>query len=654
MENKYKYARLTQGVKDFGKLYPIASLVDHITDSEKDWYESIYFYNDEHLATFKKVGSIRGIKDVVTNKLVFDFDCEADPDFARKEARTLVYRLVQAGIPENAIQIFFSGNKGFNVIVELDRYMTPDEHAACATRFTNDLNMDLSLYDAPQLLRIVGTKHPKSKLYKIPLTITQFYNDSLEEIKRLASDPSLLGDTFDANIASLPDAYFEVKEKPKLMELVQLGEYRVSLADKPRYWKNCKWSILQGNFKAGERHEALLILAATCRGLGYDKETTYYMCKSALKKQAARSKQEDFPKEELWENIIETTVFGPNWNGGQYSCKNNLWLNRYCKSLGNLQCTDREEVKSSVKFEDMDRLFGEYATNYESNIIKTGIDELDENCTFLASTLVGLLGQPGAGKTSLAINYLKNTSANNIPAMFFSLDMGLPIVYGKLIQKVKGIPFKDALSLWKKGGKERETVYEKLRSDYKNTSFNFLSGLSVPDIKTQILEEQEATQRKIKLVVVDYLECLAGPFSDSTANSGFIANQLKDLANDLNVCVLLLLQTQKHSTPDVSDPLLSLKGVKGSSVIEQSCSTILTLWREGYHPDTVNNDKFISFAVVKNRFGPLWKSDFSWNGITGDIGSLTDEGRLDLKHLKEEKVRLKAIMLSGSDKDWDK
>jgi replicative DNA helicase len=116
-----------------------------------------------------------------------------------------------------------------------------------------------------------------------------------------------------------------------------------------------------------------------------------------------------------------------------------------------------------------------------------------------------------------------------------------------------------------------------------------------------------------------------------------ITNQLKDMATEMEVCIILLLQTQKHSTPDISDPLLSMKQIKGSSAIEQNCSVVLTLWREGYNPDFVEDDKYISFALVKNRFGSLWKGDFSWEPVKGQIGSLSEEERDEFEQFKKRK-----------------
>jgi len=67
----------------------------------------------------------------------------------------------------------------------------------------------------------------------------------------------------------------------------------------------------------------------------------------------------------------------------------------------------------------------------------------------------------------------------------------------------------------------------------------------------------------------------------------------------------------------------------------------LTLWREGYNPKTVADDKYISFAIVKNRFGSLWSGDFSWHGVTGDIRELTEEEDENLAEFRARKAQAK-------------
>jgi hypothetical protein len=629
-----KYVRLCRGLTDRGNLVPEESIPELI-DANHDWYQSVYYYNDAHKNVFDTTRTIKGIKDVVTNKLVFDFDNEDDPDQAKSDASKLITRLSEKGIPSQKLQLYFSGRKGFNVVVPLSRELTPETAYALAAKYAADLDTwDSTLYDSAQLLRIPGTRHPGSGLYKMQLTLENLYSESMKDIQEAAKE-AREDESNKSPVTPHPDFW----ELPKKKEsTVAAAEYKLDLSRKPKDWRNCKWSLLQGNFKEGERDAAMMVIAATCRGLRYDQETTYYMCKSALKRSHKMHGEGEFTKQELWDKVIKQVFIDDGWKGGQYSCKTDPWMHEYCKNLGEFACKDHEDEPPVVSLDDMGKHFSAYASGFEHNVIKTGLDELDEHCTLCASTLNGLLGQPGAGKTTVAINYLHNTSLANIPSMFFSLDMGLPIVYAKLVQKYTGTDFKSVMALFRDDPMKAGKIAEKIKEEYKNVGFNFQSGVTIADMREAIIAQQDRISNSVKLVVIDYLECIAGPYGDATANTGFVANQLKDLANEFNACVLLLLQTQKHSTPSISDPLMTLKAVKGSSIIEQSCSTILTLWREGYSPETVADDRYISFAVVKNRFGPLWNGDFHWDGVRGDIRSLLEEERNGLVDFKQRKT----------------
>ena len=627
------------GVNTKGFLVPDSEAFNQVKDHNKPAYISVFKYNTEQYKQFQEKKTVSGIDDVVTSSLVWDFDSAQNISAALEDTKSLYNKLTQDGITETSIQVYFSGNKGFTVQVDLGQDITPAQlKAACIDYFGRDLaTLDRSIYNASRIIRIPYTKH-ETGLYKIPLSKETLFNKNSEQIRSLAQDLSNAPEFAYTNEGLPNECWFESLQ-PKESKSEAPSEFPA----KPGNWKACKWQINIGNFTEGQRHQALMVLAATWRGMGYPKDQVYYNCKHALKMQAARTGQEEFSKDELWNNIVDS-VFEDNWNGGTYSCKSDPWLQKYCEDLGELGCQGKDDASEGcVEFSKMTEVFSNYAQNFDKNIIKTGIGGLDNNLTLVCSTLNGLLGQPGAGKTSAAIQILRNTSLSNVPSMFFSMDMGLPIVYGKLLQRETGKNLKEIMQLVKNGNSEILSKMETINKDYNNVSFSFQSAVSVSDMKRLIRERQDATGHPIKLVVIDYLETISGPYSEATANTGFIANQLKDLANDLNVCVLLLLQTQKHSTPDISDPLLTMKGVKGSSIIEQACSTITTLWREGYSPDNVNQDKYMSFAVVKNRFGSLWKGDFAWDGKKGIISPLTDHQESELIKFKEEKQEKKAL-----------
>ena len=632
-----EYYNFKEGLNSKGKLMTLDQLSKYEKDPNKDYYISIYKYNEEQKKRVDQKGTISGIKDVTTDILVWDFDSSTNPELARQDTVTLAHRLVNKyNVDPDSIQCYYSGSKGFHVVLYLGtKQVNPEEFKKATTTIAEGLKtFDVVVSDPARVIRMEYTKHPKTGLFKIPLHISEVDEMSMDNIKDLAKT-SREDMEFSAAPVALPEVLFKAPEKKK-----EPAKEMEESTKPPKGWKEYKWSIAQGNFESGERHQALMVLAATCRALGYDKEQTYYMCKSALKKQARRTGQDEFPKEELWENIIEESVFSDRWEGGQYSPKTNPWLAKYCERMGFKE--DEKDEPACVDLDILTNQFSDYAINFEQNIIKTGITELDENVMFSTSTLNGLLGQPGSGKTTMALNFLLNTSLNGIPSIFLSLDMGAPIVYAKLVQKATGYTFKKALELFRTNPQKAKEIANGIKHEYRNVGFNFKSGLTVSDISQIISRHTETTGNKPRLLVIDYLECLAGPYSDATANAALIANQLKDLANQEEISILLLLQTQKHSTPDISDPLLSMKQIKGSSVIEQACSTVVTLWREGYNPRFIDDDKYISFAVVKNRFGSLWQGDFSWEPIKGHIRSLSEEEREEFEHFKERKKQQRA------------
>ena len=632
-----EYYNFKEGLNSKGKLMTLDQLSKYEKDPNKDYYISIYKYNEEQKNRVDQKGTISGIKDVTTDILVWDFDSSTNPELARQDTVTLAHRLVNKyNVDPDSIQCYYSGSKGFHVVLYLGtKQVNPEEFKKATTTIAEGLKtFDVVVSDPARVIRMEYTKHPKTGLFKIPLHISEVDEMSMDNIKDLAKT-SREDMEFSAAPIALPEVLFKATEKKK-----EPAKEMEESTKPPKGWKEYKWSIAQGNFESGERHQALMVLAATCRALGYDKEQTYYMCKSALKKQARRTGQDEFPKEELWENIIEESVFSDRWEGGQYSPKTNPWLAKYCERMGFKE--DEKDEPACVDLDILTNQFADYAINFEQNIIKTGITELDESVMFSTSTLNGLLGQPGSGKTTMALNFLLNTSLNGIPSIFLSLDMGAPIVYAKLVQKATGYTFKKALELFRTNPQKAKEIANGIKHEYRNVGFNFKSGLTVSDIGQIISRHTETTGNKPRLLVIDYLECLAGPYSDATANAALIANQLKDLANQEELSILLLLQTQKHSTPDISDPLLSMKQIKGSSVIEQACSTVVTLWREGYNPRFIDDDKYISFAVVKNRFGSLWQGDFSWEPIKGHIRSLSEEEREEFENFKERKKQQRA------------
>jgi replicative DNA helicase len=177
-----------------------------------------------------------------------------------------------------------------------------------------------------------------------------------------------------------------------------------------------------------------------------------------------------------------------------------------------------------------------------------------------------------------------------------------------------------------------EKAREEFRKNFSNAKFNFKTGPSLEDIETLIKHCKAKCGENLTMVAVDYLEKIRGPYTDNTANTAYIASRLNDMAKDYNVCIVLLLQPQKH-VGDPSEPILSMRKIKGSSVIEQDCRVVLTMWRPGFDPEngndeTNNLDKYSSIAIVKQNMGGTGKFDFIFNPKTGMIKEMNQQERI--------------------------
>lgn len=634
------YLRLNQGLGGNYKLIPADDdLNNHIKDNNKDYYTSIFRYNDEHYKQWKETKSLSGIQDVFTTKLVFDFDNKADVNLAKKDTLELVSRLLARGVPSDSIQISFSGNKGFGVELDTTSRFTPEEFKTVVFNLAQDLpTFDKKIYDPQRIIRVVGTKHQESGLFKYPLSPNQLAEFDITQIRRMA----VTVDDVDADVIAgwkqieLPESIMSLKI-PKTKEKVKnVVLHDLDLSLKPKWLTEPKFALQEGFFEEGERNTACMILASTYKNQGFSSKIAFSMIRATLELREERFGY-PFNENELQKTVIDL-VYGSHWQGGQYSYEKTPLLQDVTKRLG--LKIPQEEVPL-VPVGNITNIFRKFASEIDKNTIKLGIPLIDNNIKITTSMLVGLLAAPSAGKTSVSLNILNSASREGIKSAFYSLDMGAPLVYQRLIQKHTRLSGSKIFEMYKEKSPEVIKFEKVLENEYTNTKFCFKSGISVEDIKEFVILENEKSDQKIRLLVIDYLECISGPYSDPTANTAIIAQKLKDLANELEVCIILLLQPQKHAG-DPSSELLSYRNIKGSSAIEQAASVVFTLWRPGFSAKNPDRDKFISIAAVKNRMGNLGCFDFSWDGLTGEINELDEYEKEELQKVRQQKDMEKA------------
>lgn len=606
----------------------------------KDFYESIYLYEDSHLEQFEKSKSLAGIKGIKTDRIVFDFDSKKDPSLALNDAKEVVSRL-KNDFDEQSIRLFYSGGKGFHVEVHLseNKLISREQFELITSKYANGLvTFDEKVKDEQRLFRLPLTKNLGSGRFKIPLTLEQLNTLDIIKIQKMSLVPNydnLINIMDNWTLSSLPKNLENLKKEEKKVEILR---EEFESVERPNFTKNntgltpAKYALQEGYFEEGERNEASMILCATYKFLGYNKEVAYNMLKASLR---LRSKRLGLPelsesdKFELWKTVVDY-VYSDSYNGGTFSEEEGLLK----KVKDRYKISDYDKLDSLVPLNGVTNIFKDFALNIEKNTIKLGIDEVDDNVRVTTSMLVCLLAAPSAGKSSITFGILNTISKAGIDGIFYSLDMAAPLVYQRLIQRHEALVGDVIFDMYKRNDAKLLEIEQNLANEYKNIKFCFKSGILISDIKDMIIKERTAG-RDPKFIAIDYLECLQGPFSDSNANKAFIAQGLKDIANEFGVCVFLLVQPTKVAG-DPSYELTSYRKIKGSSVIEEAASIIFTIHRPGFSPTSPEMDKFLNICVVKNRMGQLGSFDFAWDGLTGSITELDEYEKEELKKVREK------------------
>jgi hypothetical protein len=649
-----QYIRFSEDYTNNILIPDIESPFKYIKNINKPYFISMMKYTDKQYNEWLKTKSLAKMSGSLTDRIWADFDSK-DVKTAFNDAKIFYNRLKQIGLNDEHIQISFSGNKGVGFIIDLEDQISLEDVKCIVMSLAKDLKtFDTSMYDHQRIFRLLFTRNEKTGFFKIPLTSEELLNYNLDSIVESSKDitnfnkEDVLSYYKRFKINDSIKTLFERKEKVEAkVNNVILPELKECLENIPKGWKPYKWALACGFFESGERHNALMVIAATCRGLKYNKAQAYYFCKSALKAQAERYGEEEFSKEELYENIIEKSVYSDNWEGGQYSPQTNPWLNKYCQKMG-FEVKKEEEFKAR-RIHDIQDEFEHFVKHIDENTVLTGIKCLDQAMPITTGMNLGIVGAASSGKTALALEILKNTSKAGVVSVFASLDMHRNRLFEKLLYKTTGLSRGDLYAKIQAG--EIQNITKKIKEDYANVWFYDRSCPTVNDIREYIEEVEAETGKKVKLVMLDYFERVNSDKSEDTAASKDIAGQLQDLVNDFNVAMVTLVQPNKFSLGSGPDkPIKSYTAIKGSSFLYQSFRSIISIWRPFFTPETADKDKFLQMAILKNDLGELGMFNFAWSGKRGEIREVTEEEEAELEYLLEQKK--KAESDNDSSGEW--
>lgn len=224
--------------------------------------------------------------------------------------------------------------------------------------------------------------------------------------------------------------------------------------------------------------------------------------------------------------------------------------------------------------------------------LPSGIKRLDVllNGGFRNGELVLIGARPSIGKTSLALSFAYNLAALNYNVLFFSIEMSAIDLYDRLLSFAINCRCSEVI----KGEVDDEKLlmgYKKLRK--LPISISELSSATSDDVSE--ITKDRTLNKKVDVVIVDYLQFLRDQDESERVRIGKISRNLKTLARQLNVPVIV--PTQLRRTAEEHAPRIG--ELKESSNLEQDADIVLLLHRdrspEKGHQATLD--------VAKNRKG---------------------------------------------------
>ncbi len=159
------------------------------------------------------------------------------------------------------------------------------------------------------------------------------------------------------------------------------------------------------------------------------------------------------------------------------------------------------------------------------------------------------------------------------------------------------------------------------------------AGASLMEMHARLRRLQQ--QRKLGLVIVDYLQLMSGRgrFENRNQEISTISRGMKLLAKELNVPMLVLSQLSRAPETRQGDHRPQLSDLRESGSIEQDADLVAFIFREEvYKRDREDLHGLAELIVAKQRNGPIGKIDLvflhqltKFENRAEDLGDLPSE-----------------------------
>jgi len=257
-------------------------------------------------------------------------------------------------------------------------------------------------------------------------------------------------------------------------------------------------------------------------------------------------------------------------------------LEKAYKELG--EVTDLVDIGKESNFKESVIAYLNTSKKNSSGI-KSSLTLLNKKLNGYQDTdLIILGGRPGSGKTAFTLNEVLECGLNNVPCVFFSLEMGEKQIIARMLSIISGI---DNTKIRDYNLTPSEVMYLKECSDLLASLpiiIDDSSGLSPIEMKIKCSKLKR--EKGIKMIFVDYLQLMKvknKKIGNKEQEISEISQSLKNLAKDLKVPVLVLSQLSRNVESRGSSKRPLLSDLRDSGSIEQDADIVMFIYRPEYY-----------------------------------------------------------------------
>ena len=230
--------------------------------------------------------------------------------------------------------------------------------------------------------------------------------------------------------------------------------------------------------------------------------------------------------------------------------------------------------------------------------LPTGYNSIDKlTGGFMPGHLIVIAARPSVGKTAFAISINENMAVQDIPNGIVTLEMK----DSELVKRVFSRQSKVGNTAITKGRLSPAEHQQVMASYKKIAAFPLwlcdVRGIDIHELKSII--RKMVREKGIKIVFIDYLQLIRHSlFGKEVESLSIITSELKILAQELDIPIVLLSQLNRDSTKAGSKTVPTLDQLRGSGSIEQDADMVIILYRVDDDGNVVDNKHHSNNLIV--------------------------------------------------------